>query len=977
MNRLATFSTAAALFLGAVLPLAAQYLHRPDADAPFIEAAEALPNRLLVKFAPGADPPIEQAHATLGPVWERLRLSSVTSWLAPNLLTPSPSRILHKNPIGGAAGTDQALASLGRIMMIRYGGDTPPEALLSTIRSLPGVEYAEPVYRRTLQYIPNDAYLAQQWYLAQTRSYQAWDLIRADSSVVIAIVDTGIDPTHPDLRDAIWTNPGETGLDARGRDRRTNGIDDDGNGLVDDWWGYDFGGYDGYTPDNNPTPRYWHGTHVAGIAAATGDNQSGIAGIAFGAKLMSIKISNDESREDPLLTGGANGILYASRMGARIINCSWGGPGFSQSEQELIYTVTAMGSLVVAAAGNNGNSLSSYPASYEEVLSVASVAGNDQRSFFSNFNMNIGIAAPGEGMFSTVPTSFVPSGYRLSDGTSMAAPVVSGAAALVLSKYPGLNSEELAAVLRANADNIDAQNPAFRSLLGSGRINIERAVTVGPQAVAASVLSYRVIDETPDAVIEPGERIELRVRVKNLLRPVSDLQLHLTTLAGEPIAIETPTAIFGPLSNGEERESGSGTFRMTMPGNTPIDYKLPLLLTLRDGTTEIGARRVELTVNPNYATTSYNRSTVTFTGDGRIGFNDFPANEKGRGFRIDSSRNLLAEGGMLIGISDNQLADVVRSGDMLRQSQGLQTIAPYRVRFSQAEGAQVGTARFNDAHLHPLQKIGLDIQMKTMQFSSPEAGNQTLVFYTIRNTSAATFTSLHCALFFDWDLGPGGADDQIRSDLDYRMGYAFNTKSSDLPYAGAMLVSDQPMNFSALDNGLPPLSNGFFQTEKWDVIASGIKREQSLIGDCSMVIGAGPIELEAGADTVVVFALIGGANLTELQHSAAAARMLFKAMGGVPGGPVLLPRELKLVDAYPNPFSDYSDLQFWLPREDVISIDIFNALGQKIQTIASGFYPKGIHSVRFVPEGKGDGVYIVRLSALSQTIAQKLVRIAH
>lgn len=973
MKRLATISTVLALVLAGITPLAAQ--QGTTSPAPAGEA-RSLPNQLIVKLAPGADPSPEAVRTILSPVWDRFRFSSAASWLDPGLLKEFPSGGYHKPSLHPSRWTAGAEA-LGRIILVRYGGDAPAEAMLAKIRSIPGVEYAEPVYQRTLQFTPDDPYLAQQWYLGQVRAYQAWDVARADSTITIAIIDTGVDPAHNDLREAIWTNPGETGTDTRGRDRRSNGLDDDGNGIVDDWRGYDFGGRDGYSRDNDPTPRYWHGTHVAGIAAATGNNGIGIIGIGFGARLMSIKISDDQSEGEPLLTGGANGILYATKMGAQIINCSWGGPGFSRAEQELIEFATANGTLVVAAAGNNGSNMASYPASYRGAFSVASVMGSDKRSFFSNFNMNVAISAPGESMFSTVPTSFTASGYRTSDGTSMASPVVAGAAALVLAKYPDLSPEELTAVLRSNADNIDAQNPNFQLLLGSGRINVERALAVGPNAVAAAIVDYRVEQTLPDGAVEPGETVELRVKVKNILRPVSNLQLKLSPIGGDNIVIESPLATFGTLEHGEERESGSGTFRLTMPGNTPLDYKVPLLLTLSDGSTEIGARRVELIVNPNFATTRYNRSTATFTGDGRIGFNDFPANEQGDGFKIDSSENLLAEGGMLIGISADQLADVIRSGDMSHQSQGLQTLEPYRVRFSQADGGEIGAAHFDDAHLHPLQRVGLDVRMKTVQFNTPENGNQTLVLYTIRNTSLAKFNSLHCALFFDWDLGPAGTDDQIKTDLDYRLGYVYNTKNGALPYAGVMLVSDEPMNFTALDNDMPPLSNGFYQTEKWDVIASGIKQEQSRVGDCSMVIGAGPINLEPGADTTIAFALVGGANLAELQGSAAAARRTFQAMGGTPGGPVVLPRELKLVDAYPNPFSSYSDLQFWLPKEDFISIDAFNAIGQKIQTIASGFYPKGIHSVRFTPENAANEVYFIRLSALNRTLSQKLVRIVH
>jgi len=968
MKRFATVSTILLVMLAGRAPLHAQQEAPRGNDAP-----RMLPHRLVIKVQAGDLPPVEQARALLAPMWRSLRLRSVSSWLSPALLQPPPPRLLHK--ISGDAAA--RLGGLARIVQIEYDGALPPDLLAAKLTGITGIDYAEPVYRRTLQFVPDDALLSQQWYLEQVRAYQAWDESRADSTIIIAIVDTGIDPDHEDLRDAIWHNPGETGRDDHGRDRRSNGLDDDGNGLVDDWRGYDFGGHDGYSPDNDPAPFYWHGSHVAGIAGAIGDNAIGITGIGFGARLMSIKISDDEQYQEPLLTGGADGILYAARMGARIINCSWGGPGFSQAEQELVDVVTEMGSLVVGAAGNNGSNLSSYPASYRNVLSVAAVTPTDKRSFFSNFSTNVGISAPGEAMYSTVPRSYSASGYRRSDGTSMAAPVVAGAAALILAKYPELSPEEIVAVLRANADDISEQNPTMRHLLGSGRINIERALSVGADAVYASVLDYRVIEETPDDVIEPGERVDLHVRVKNILSPVSGLRLDLTALSdNDAVHIENGTASFGDMDHGEIRESGAGTFIVTMPGDLPLDYRLPLLLTLHDDAGEIGTRRIELMVNPNYATTAYNRSTVTFTGNGRIGFNDFPSNEQGSGFRLDTSSNLLAEGGLMIGIAAGQLADVVRSSDLLHQSQGLQTVEPYRVRFSAGEGAEIGTARFNDRHLSDLQRIGLDVRLTTRQFGPP-ADNLTLLSYTITNTSPALFTTLNCAMFLDWDLGPAGADDQIKCDLENRFGYVYNVRNTALPYAAAMLVSDDPMAFAALNNGLPPLTNGFYQTEKWDVISNGIRSEQSQVGDASMVIGAGPIELRPGADTTVTFALMSGANLAELRTTAQSAREIFTRMGGTPGGPVVVPRELYLAEGYPNPFTDHIDLEFRLPREDYVTIDVVNPLGEVVQTLTSSFYPKGIHSVRFIPEGEAVGVYFVRLTALNHTVARKVVRIVH
>jgi hypothetical protein len=823
-------------------------------------------------------------------------------------------------------------------------------------------------------HIPNDPMLGDQWYLRQVRAYEAWDIARADASMVIAITDTGVEPLHPDLKNILWKNEMEMGIDGQGNDRRTNGADDDGNGLVDDWWGYDFGGKDGYSPDNDPVPAYWHGTHVAGIAAAEGNNATGIAGIAHGAQLMAVKISDDRSSTDPQITKGFDGILYAAKMGARVINCSWGGPGYSQAEREVITQVVEhWGSVVVAAAGNNGSNLASYPASYPGVLSVASVVQNDERSSFSNYHSQVGLAAPGQDILSTGMLGNGSSGYRYSNGTSMASPIVAGAAALVLSKYPDLLNEQVIAVLRSTADNIDALNPSYQFLLGSGRINLERALAVGPNAVAAAILDYKTVDDIPDGVIEPGEWIEIRVRVKNLLRPVDDLRLTVAPYGSSPIIIESSQDNIGTMATGEIRESRTGSFRLQVPANVPIDHILPLQLTVTNGTEKIAIKRIDLQVNPNYATTAHNRSVVTFTGNGRLGFNDFPSNVQGRGFRLDSSKNLLAEGGIMIGTGPDHLADVVRSSDIYHQSQGLKTVEPYRIHFSDEEGAEIGMARFDDAHLSDLQRIGIDVQVKTMQYENPEMANQTLVFYTIRNTTASPISNLYCALYLDWDIGTAGTYDQAGADLEHRLGYTQNTRNAELPFTGAMLLSDQPMNFNALDNWTVPVSNGFYQAEKWEAMSSGVKREKSGIGDCSMIIGAGPIDLLPGSDTVIAFSLMAGVNLTELKSAAQEARKRFVELGGTPGGPISLPRDLYISGGSPNPFRGSVDLEFAMPQEGEATIDIFNVRGEWVETLASGFFPRGTHTVRFKTSGVASEVYFVRMVALNQVLSRKLV----
>lgn len=257
--------------------------------------------------------------------------------------------------------------------------------------------------------------------------------------VTVAIVDSGIDLSHPDLAPNLWTNPGEI---------PGNGIDDDGNGYVDDVHGYDFVDGDGTPQDENG-----HGTHVAGIVAARGDNGIGVAGTAWRARLMAVRVldRNANGTTDTV----AEGIRYAVANGARIINLSLAGPASTPDLEAAIADAAAHDVLVVAAAGNSGRDLSrfpQFPASYAmaDVLGVAATREDGALSSVSDFGAGADLSAPGEDILSTA----LGGGYEWRTGTSMAAPAVSGVLALLAAARPDLDGAALRAALLTSARRI-------------------------------------------------------------------------------------------------------------------------------------------------------------------------------------------------------------------------------------------------------------------------------------------------------------------------------------------------------------------------------------------------------------------------------------------------------------------------------------------------------------------------------------------
>jgi subtilisin family serine protease len=313
---------------------------------------------------------------------------------------------------------------------------------------------------------PNDpSYLAgQQWGLAQVGAPQAWSMSTGHAATV-AVIDTGIDLTHPDLVGSLWVNVGEVA---------GNGLDDDNNGCVDDVHGCDFADGDG-----SPADGHGHGTHVAGIIGAETDNGIGVAGMGWGVSVMPVRVLDDEG------SGGvwsvSEGILYAANNGARVINLSLGGYSGAPSLQSAISYAQSKGALVIAAAGNDNLSMPFYPAVYDGVVGVAATDGADQKAGFSNYGSYVDIAAPGVDIYSTW---LQPAAYREMSGTSMAAPMVSGLAALVWTRFPSATASQVAAAMQKSAE--DLGSVGWDAYFGWGRIQAADALRSAPLAAAGS-----------------------------------------------------------------------------------------------------------------------------------------------------------------------------------------------------------------------------------------------------------------------------------------------------------------------------------------------------------------------------------------------------------------------------------------------------------------------------------------------------------
>ena len=424
----------------------------------------------------------------------------------------SEGRSLEPVGVGRLRGDLVAADTWQRYFVFTAKDASPTTDEVSAMLGPQNIEYIEPVYPLELFDWPTDDLVPAQWYLHnEGQAYPA--VIRLDGEfndtigfeqgvagedvnisyyyehapdtvkkIVVAIVDTGIDPTHPELQGHLWHNPDEI---------EGNGLDDDHNGFVDDIIGYDISGDErvayGEIPDNDPTDVYGHGTHCAGIVASAFDG-AGIVGLAPKSEIMTVKIH-------PNLTSvnGSLGIVYAVNSGADIINCSWGGPFESKVLEDAIEFARANGVLVCVAAGNTGNNARSYPAAYEQSFTVGASNSQGYMTYFSTWGGHLDIVAPGQSILSlrAAGTDMYANHYEpdvhivgedglyyLASGTSMASPAVAGAAAFVWSIRPHLTLEQLETDLKQGArDMIDPLNqgawlPGADTVSGAGLVDV-------------------------------------------------------------------------------------------------------------------------------------------------------------------------------------------------------------------------------------------------------------------------------------------------------------------------------------------------------------------------------------------------------------------------------------------------------------------------------------------------------------------------
>ncbi len=382
----------------------------------------------------------------------------------------------------------QATGDWGEVMILRTSESWNPEQAAEDFQRTPGVVWAQPNHVFQTNYQPNDSSLSEQWYLENIQAFEAWDVATGDPSVILGVIDTGIQWDHPDMINIMVINEAE---DINGNgildSLDNNGIDDDGNGYIDDVIGWDFTDAppfpawgDFLVRDNDPSDEMGHGTSVAGIVLAEGDNLWGTAGVAYGCRLLGLRAGNSEGflQEDDV----AAAILYSLIMGVRAVNMSFGDELVSPLLREIVQYAYQEGLIMVCSAGNHGSDQIHYPSGYDQTICVGATRLDNTWAYFSNIGTTLDLVAPGVDMYSPLMGNQWGLFYNSGDGTSFSTPVVTGAVGLILSVNPDLDPEQVRNILSDTAD--DLGSPGWDIFYGHGKVNLLQAVqsaAIGPE----------------------------------------------------------------------------------------------------------------------------------------------------------------------------------------------------------------------------------------------------------------------------------------------------------------------------------------------------------------------------------------------------------------------------------------------------------------------------------------------------------------
>ena len=769
------------------------------------------------------------------------------------LLTAFKEFPRHRKPVRNKHADGQFFTDISLIYKINYKNNYDPWTVIPHLLKTGMFEYAEPSFKFELLYTPNDPQILDLYFLDTINAYEAWDVTKGDTNVVIGISDTGFDIDHPDLVDNVKYNY----LDP------TNGIDDDNDGYVDNYRGWDLG-----ESDEDPSVgTNKHGVSVAGVAGASTDNGNQLSGVGFKCKLLPIKVTDATGA----LTKAYESIVYAADHGCSVVNCSWGSPNsWSQLGQDIVrYATVDNNCLVVAAAGNSNNKDKWYPASFSWVLSVGGTDTLNQKwvrsaTEGSSFNEEVDIVAPSMSIMRLNNGGGILGGAR---GTSFSSPMVAGAAAIVKSKFPNYSAVQVMEQLKATADDLSGIpfNSTYENNMGEGLLNMHRSVT--DSSYPGFYMDSLVFTDVQDGLFTDGEIIYIYGTLFNALKESSSMSKMTISTNSPYVELIDSVRVFGVLLSKSSVKTNGIPFSFKIKEGTPASALVEFKIVFEDvnyNTKQI----ISTTLNVDYVSTSINDLSFTIGASGKLGYNIIGNQSQGVGLKISGGETVLYQMGLLAAV-DEFKSSYVLDNDW-EKNEGLSYIYP-----GIESSLDILTSFRDDPAVN---SIGLTLKQKTLVWNDSDKRKFIIIEFNVINTSGAPINGLNLGIFSDWDINSYNNNIAVY-DSTINTGYSYEPSGS---FVGIHILSDFLVQHYAFDNnganGSIVQSDGFSSLEQYTSISGGNARDSAGLGDISQVVGVGDVDILIGDSVKIAFAVVAGINYSELKEQALKSDTIYNSI---------------------------------------------------------------------------------------------------
>lgn len=905
-------------------------------NSPF--QAEYVPSKVIINV----HPKFRSACSDAG--IQESNLMNAASKLGGNFVKLFPGR-KYDESMKTASGLKPVDISL--LYSITFSKDIKVEDAIRFLMKTGSVSFAEPEFIMHAMYVPNDTLnTSYQYYLNNIKAYEAYDITKGDTSIVIGITDSGVNTDHPDLIGNIAYNYNDP----------INGVDDDNDGYIDNYKGWDLG-----TNNLNPADTMKHGTGVAGLAAASADNVTGITGVGFKTRFLPIKISSGN-----YFTKSYDGIVYAAEHGCKIINCSWGGTGGGNFGQLIVdYAVINYDAVVVASAGNNNTEVPFYPATYDKVLSVAGLTSSDIKTSgngSSSYGYYVDISSPASSLY----TTRFDGTYIGFNGTSAAAPVISGCAGIVRAQFPQYNALQVAEQLRVTADKIDTLvgNASFIEKLGKGRANLYRAVTENAISVRMSNL---IFSDMNDQVFISGDTVSINATFTNYLNNTSNLSVKISSSSPYIKVIDTIVNI-GAMNTLSTYMNSSNPFRVEVLPGMAVNQKVVFRFEFEDGTYN-DYQYFETLINANYINIAINEISTSVNSTGGLGYSGVPPSP-GLGFDYNGV-NMLYFGGLMIGNSSSAVSDNVygsnpsiADNDFVSVSTA-KSVYPSVVSDFDVEGV------FNDQG----SPNKLDITVKHNAYAWSAVGERKYVIlnYNIKNTGMSDLNDVFAGIYADWDIMNYSLN-KCSVDVFNKLAYAYSSEQGSV-YSGIKVLSSNNMIGYMINNdgsgGSINVYDGFTSAEKYKTLSENryAAGESGNGKDISLTVSTGPYNITVGDSAIVTFALLAGNSVQDIENAALAAQIKYN-------NDIVTSLHAKSDDGiyqfYPNPASDKLNINSSTSFSNNVNIEIFDISGRKLLQL-NDIGAKGISSISVPINHLSEGLYLLRLESGGKNLVEKFV----